>query len=61
MKKIELKKCPFCGSEAGVSRIGYPSGISYIVECDNKECGASYGYNFNFTIEEVVEEWNKRV
>ena len=51
-----LKKCPFCNSEASVWSI---SG-AYIIECDNDNCGCSYGYSMSLDFDEVIKMWNRR-
>ena len=56
--KTKLKSCPFCGSTARVWGIG---GYDfYVIECDNEECGCTYGDNMQLSFEEVIEMWNKR-
>lgn len=56
----ELKPCPFCGSEATINHKVVLE--TWIVECSNISCPASYmiGYDYD-TEEEAIEAWNKRV
>lgn len=53
---MKLKSCPFCGSSATVWR----SLFGCIVECDNENCGCSYGNNMSLDADEVAELWNNR-
>ncbi len=55
MKELELKPCPFCGSEAKV--IGSDKYSDYLTKC--LKCGASSEY-FD-TREKAAEAWNRRV
>lgn len=57
MKHLKLKSCPFCGSSATLWR----SLFGCIVECDNENCGCSYGNNMSLDNDEVAELWNKRI
>ena len=53
-KMIELKPCPFCGSEASFhihERVG--------VECDNVKCSMGLACICD-TQEEAAERWNRR-
>lgn len=59
MENIKLKPCPFCGSTASIWGIG--GFVFYGVECDNEECGCTYGNNMQLSYEEAIEMWNKRV
>lgn len=53
---IKLKKCPFCNNEASIwSRLG-----GYIIECDNENCGCSYGNSMSLDFDEVIKMWNMR-
>lgn len=52
LKKID--PCPFCGSEAEISRT--PLGAFWI-QCP--ECGIEQGYSYH-TVEEALEAWNTR-
>ena len=50
----ELKSCPFCGSEAEITK--WHEG--YFVECRGHRCGGTIGaYK---TEEEAIEAWNTR-
>ena len=53
---MRLKRCPFCNSTATV----WSCEDSYIIECDNDNCGCAYGGNMSLTMEEVIELWNIR-
>lgn len=55
----EIKPCPFCGSEA---TFRYKEGLdTWIVECSNTSCPASYMIGMDYdTQEEAVEVWNRR-
>ena len=59
MKLLKLKPCPFCGSLGEVHKKRNLD--TYIVECTNNSCPASYmiGYDYE-CIEEAVEAWNTR-
>ena len=64
LKKIEemekLKPCPFCGSKAVLRKKANLE--TYIVECTNGFCPASYMIGNDYeTEEEAVEVWNKRI
>ena len=55
----ELLRCPFCGAEA---KINYKAPLdTWIVECSNQSCIASYmlGYDYD-TKAEAIEAWNRR-
>ena len=55
-----LKRCPFCGSNG---KLKYRERLNtYIVECSNNSCPASYmiGYDYD-TEEEAIKVWNTRV
>ena len=64
--EINLKPCPKCGRE--VELCGGPEnwqptfydpdsgGDPYTINC---ECGISFGWFYD--VEEIVEEWNRRV
>lgn len=58
MSDIKLKPCPFCGSTARAWTDAYGC---YSIECDNEECGCTYGDNMALNFKEVVKAWNKRV
>ena len=54
----DLKPCPFCGSTATVWGLG---GYKFfVIECDNEQCGCSYGDNMQLSLKEVIKMWNKR-
>ena len=54
-----LKPCPFCGSKGELHQ--KRSLETWIVECTNNSCPASYmiGYDYD-TSEEAIEVWNRR-
>lgn len=54
---IELKPCPFCGSEAEPVKAHTSYKTPYVIVC--KACGASVG-NFAETKEKAIEAWNRR-
>ena len=69
----ELKKCPFCGGEAGV-KMEYKHNIGWTIWCECKKCYAeSSGYcpdltNKNIALGNIekskklaIEAWNRRV
>ena len=52
----EIKPCPFCGGEAGITWDKWKNDEMYCcVECD---CGVSTGVYE--TVDEAVEHWNRR-
>ena len=53
---MKLKKCPFCNSEASV----WAMVEGYVVECNNENCGCTYGNTMLLDFEEVIEKWNER-
>lgn len=56
---IELKPCPFCGSKGFLRRKAVLE--TYIVECSNGDCPASYMIGMDYdTREEAVDAWNMR-
>lgn len=59
MTQEELKRCPFCGSKGEIT---YKEGLkTWIVECSNQFCMASYMIGTDFdTEEEAIEAWNRR-
>ena len=62
-KMIELKSCPFCGSESAIayhinSRPPYRE--AYIPYCLNDECFMNMNEFCFATEEEAVEAWNRR-
>lgn len=61
---IELKSCPFCGSESAIayhinSRPPYRE--AYIPYCLNDECFMNMNEFCFATEEEAVRAWNRRV
>lgn len=55
---IELKPCPFCGSDnVFLIDIAYGGGITHLVKCANCE---TYGPRWNKSDEEGIKAWNKR-
>ena len=56
-KKIELKPCPFCSSEAYVGIEGFASYWS--IGCSNSNCFCDFERRFE-TKEIAIEKWNKR-
>lgn len=59
-KKIELKTCPFCGSEADIftsDEVGYLGNDRYTVKCGNCFCGTGH---YKDPVR-ATEAWNKRV
>jgi len=55
-----LKSCPFCGS-AGIVVDKQWFG-TWIVECTNNQCPASYMIGWDYdTKEEAIEAWNRRL
>lgn len=58
---MDLKPCPFCGSKAELHKRDVLD-TSYIVECSNGTCPASYMLGWDYeTEEEAIEAWNRRV
>lgn len=59
MELFKLKPCPFCGSLGEVHKkknLG-----TYIVECTNNSCPASYMIGCDYeSIKEAIEAWNTR-
>lgn len=53
-KLKKIKPCPFCGSEAKISKTYLDS---YWISCP--ECGAEQGYAY-ISVEEALEHWNTR-
>lgn len=53
----ELKPCPFCGREAGITELTYPM-KHYTVICSNEKCYAQMG-DF-LSKEEAIRMWNTR-
>ena len=57
--KTELKPCPFCGGDAELSHKRNLN--TWIVECSNQDCPASYMIGADFETEaEAIEAWNRR-
>ena len=54
---VDLKPCPFCGSQAELVN---PSGDMYIVGCSNEDCPIWCGLAFNVE-KHATDFWNKRV
>ena len=55
-----LKRCPFCDSVAEMHH--KPILGTYIVECSNFSCPASYMIGMDYdSEEEAIEAWNRRV
>ena len=59
MQEIELKPCPFCGSEAKVIKFS-KCNKPYVVICENDFCLASVG-NYSSKREYAIEAWNRRI
>lgn len=56
----ELKRCPFCGSPGEVEHREYSG--TWIVQCSNGECPASYMIGWDYeTEEDAIDAWNRRV
>ena len=53
----ELKRCPFCGGEAGIDEDKYECEVNYYASCS--KCVAETGSNE--TKSEAIDCWNKRV
>lgn len=51
---INLKTCPFCGSEAN----HFPVGLWYYVDCSNKDCTCRI---FGPKREDAIRMWNRRI
>lgn len=57
----ELKSCPFCGSDAQVSRVSVNDEEYFEVYCNNWECGVQSAW---FPLEckrTAIRRWNRRV
>lgn len=54
----KILKCPFCGSEAEVTK-DITRRRSYIVVCTGDRCGGSTGW-FRETRAEAIADWNRR-
>lgn len=59
---IELKPCPFCGSEVKLVRRNRYGNISYVIVCQNDSCFMKESHNRpSFKkVDEAIESWNKR-
>jgi len=55
----DLKRCPFCGAKAVMN---YKQALNtWIVECSNSSCPASYMIGMDYDTEaEAIEAWNWR-
>lgn len=59
-KMNNLKECPFCGSRGILRQKNVLD--TWIVECSNGACHASYMIGWEYeTAEEAAEAWNRRV
>lgn len=63
-QELRLKPCPFCGGEA---RIFVPEDGGICVMCTKCRCQTPYrddirpsGINYGYSLEEVIDIWNKR-
>lgn len=60
--KVDLKPCPFCGSEAGVQQ-DITGKERYHVVCNDLKCKCSLVAGmpvWRDTIEEATRDWNRR-
>lgn len=61
---VELKSCPFCGSEAEFLSDNDHHGTFYTLGCSNERCIANtIIYRMpdeELKMEEAIEQWNKR-
>lgn len=60
---MELKHCPFCGSEAILRKVETGrnrSGYEYYVRCGNPHCPVYVNTLNRNTEDEAVENWNQR-
>lgn len=56
----ELKPCPFCGCAAVINHRDFIG--TWIVECSNNDCPASYMIGNSYETEEkAIDAWNRRV
>ena len=56
---MELKPCPFCGGKADIEH--KRNLLTWIVQCSNNSCQASYMIGADFETEEAaIEAWNRR-
>ena len=53
-----LKKCPFCGGEATLTK----EHDRFFVSCENDDCGVVVETRFwvSRTMERAIEAWNRR-
>ena len=58
---MELKACPFCGSEAGLFYISNvdQSLTAYMVGCTNEKCKVKTSVQ-GYSEEQTIYNWNKR-
>jgi len=68
-EKVELKSCPFCGSEADFGEKIYKRSRSIIIGCINNKCFCRFSLklsnqtkpeNFIRIFKQLIEKWNKR-
>lgn len=59
---IELKHCPFCGSEAFLAEYDYAFDDNGYVATYGVECNGCHAAIFEYdTAEEAADAWNRRV
>ena len=58
MTQIELKQCPFCGSNAELNESYVGNSVRYYVGCASKRCYVAT--SCRRTIKSVVNVWNRR-
>lgn len=58
MAVIELKPCPWCGSDAVLVKRGVGR---YFVSCGNEDCDVRPALRFYFKRKAAIEAWNRRV
>ena len=58
MEKIELKPCPFCGSDCAVYSEQFDSG--YYIICSGDNCDATIGDWRVLNREKAIKAWNRR-
>lgn len=68
-EKVELKSCPFCGSEADFGENIYKRSRSIVIGCMNNKCFCRFSLklsnqtkpeNFIRIFKQLTERWNKR-
>lgn len=61
-KFVEIKPCPVCGSDAGLSNLwALERMVGYTVECSNRECMLHRSHDcMGNSASEAVEAWNRR-